>query len=187
VSRVLVTGLAGFVGAALVAALLESGHEVRVLDTLAADVHPRGWPEHLGRARGETRGESGRTCPTCRHVVASPQRACDVLGLTAFVLPREVWQPSAPPRCAATTRRSNRPGPGAGSANADRRPRSAQGRTEVVVDPVQGVTARAVALERQHPGDVQQQRAEPAVLSPKTRNTSDWVTGDPPSTRRPDR
>ena len=46
-SRVLVTGGAGFIGAAVTAALLEDGHEVRVLDSLAPDLHPGGWPAHL--------------------------------------------------------------------------------------------------------------------------------------------
>jgi len=47
VSRVLVTGGAGFIGAAVTAALLDDGHEVRVLDTLTPDLHPGGWPAHL--------------------------------------------------------------------------------------------------------------------------------------------
>ena len=37
--RLLVTGGAGFIGTAIVAAALERGHEVRVLDSLRADVH----------------------------------------------------------------------------------------------------------------------------------------------------
>ena len=51
-SRVLVTGGAGFIGAAVVAALLDDGHEVRLLDSLDPDLHPHGWPAHLD-ARAE--------------------------------------------------------------------------------------------------------------------------------------
>ena len=52
VTRVLVTGGAGFIGAAVVGGLLDAGHEVRVLDALSPDLHPRGWPAHLdGRAQ----------------------------------------------------------------------------------------------------------------------------------------
>ena len=39
--RVLITGGAGFIGAHVVAACLEAGHEVRVLDALLPAVHPR--------------------------------------------------------------------------------------------------------------------------------------------------
>ncbi len=38
--RVLITGGAGFIGAHVVAACLEAGHEVRVLDALLRAVHP---------------------------------------------------------------------------------------------------------------------------------------------------
>ena len=45
--RVLVTGGAGFIGAAVARTVLDAGHEVLVLDALLPAVHAGGWPTHL--------------------------------------------------------------------------------------------------------------------------------------------
>ena len=47
--KVLITGGAGFVGSHLADALLHAGHEVRIYDNLARQVHPKGMPEYLAR------------------------------------------------------------------------------------------------------------------------------------------
>ncbi len=60
--RVLVTGGAGFIGSHTVDALLEEGHEVRILDNLQKPVHLRGEPLWLSKdaefIRGDVRDKS---------------------------------------------------------------------------------------------------------------------------------
>ena len=56
-SRVLVTGGAGFIGSHTVDLLLSNGHDVRVLDSLQPRVHPRGKPAYLPQEVEFIRGD----------------------------------------------------------------------------------------------------------------------------------
>jgi hypothetical protein len=45
--KILITGGAGFIGSHTADALIEQGHDVRLLDNLQKTVHPRGRPAYL--------------------------------------------------------------------------------------------------------------------------------------------
>jgi dTDP-L-rhamnose 4-epimerase len=78
-SRVLVTGGAGFIGRAVVGALVDAGHEVRVVDALLPEAHPGGTaprlPDGVELVRGDLRDESTVDRVLCGVDVVSHQAA----------------------------------------------------------------------------------------------------------------
>ncbi|MEK6311736.1 MAG: NAD-dependent epimerase/dehydratase family protein, partial [Curtobacterium sp.] len=63
-TRLLVTGGAGFIGSAIVRRALAEGYEVRVLDSLRADVHGDDGGAFAGAASGSgSAGAASRSVP----------------------------------------------------------------------------------------------------------------------------
>ena len=73
--RVLVTGGAGFIGAHVVRALLDAGHEVRVLDALLPEVHTGGWPASLDPRAERVHGDV-REPPACDRSLEGIDAVC---------------------------------------------------------------------------------------------------------------
>jgi dTDP-L-rhamnose 4-epimerase len=93
--RILVTGGAGFIGCKVVAALLERGHDVRVLDSLVEQVHgsdPRLHPilKHAEVIKGDVR-DSGTVAAAVRHVDKIVHLAAEVgVGQSMYAVERYV-------------------------------------------------------------------------------------------------
>jgi dTDP-L-rhamnose 4-epimerase len=88
--RVLVTGGAGFIGGHVVTALLDAGHEVRVLDALLPEVHAGGWPASLDPRAERVEGDVREVQPLDGVDAVCHQAAVVGLGVDLQDLPRYV-------------------------------------------------------------------------------------------------
>ena len=55
--KILITGGAGFIGSHTADALIDRGHDVRILDVLQPTVHPNGKPDYLNPKAQFIRGD----------------------------------------------------------------------------------------------------------------------------------
>ncbi len=69
-SSILVTGGAGFIGSHLVDGLIAAGHRVRILDSLADEVHGGAEPAHLNRDAEFIHASTGQT-ESCKRAVCT--------------------------------------------------------------------------------------------------------------------